>query len=68
MTQESNPEPDEPCLVVVNELRQYSVWPADTRIPAGWEAVGEPRSRSACLAHIAQVWTDIRPVRGFRAP
>lgn len=29
--------------------------------PAGWEEVRVTGSRDSCLAHIEEVWTDIRP-------
>lgn len=48
-------------LVVVNDEEQYSIWPAERDIPAGWHAIGEPRSREDCLAHIEEIWTDMRP-------
>jgi len=47
--------------VVVNDERQYSLWPAGRDIPPGWHAVGEPGGKDACLDHIARVWTDMRP-------
>ena len=47
--------------VVVNDEEQYSIWPDGREIPAGWHPVGDPRSREECLAHIEQVWTDMRP-------
>lgn len=48
-------------LVVRNEEEQYSIWPADKDLPAGWHAAGPRGSRDACLRHIAEVWTDMRP-------
>ncbi|GAA1106984.1 MbtH family protein [Pseudonocardia alni] len=48
-------------LVVINDEEQYSIWPAGRDVPGGWHAVGETRDRSACLAHIEEVWTDMRP-------
>ncbi|AXE75893.1 MbtH family protein [Streptomyces atratus] len=48
-------------LVVINGEDQYSIWPASRDLPAGWTAVGGPRSRKECLDHIARVWTDMRP-------
>ncbi|MFD4998682.1 MbtH family protein [Streptomyces buecherae] len=48
-------------LVVVNDHEQYSIWPAGRELPDGWRAVGGPRTRGACLDHIEQIWTDIRP-------
>jgi MbtH protein len=56
-----------PHRVVVNAEEQFSVWPADRPLPAGWSAVGPAGSRADCLAHIAHVWTDVRP-RSARTP
>jgi len=47
--------------VVINDEEQYSIWPATEPPPAGWTVVGEARSREDCLAHIKEVWTDMRP-------
>lgn len=52
--------------VVVNDEEQYSIWPATRPRPAGWHAAGHTGSREACLAHIGEVWTDMRP-RSVRA-
>jgi MbtH protein len=47
--------------VVVNHEEQYSIWPARKEIPAGWTATGPTGTREECLAHIREVWTDMRP-------
>jgi MbtH protein len=47
--------------VVVNHEDQYSIWPADLDIPAGWQGVGVTGRKADCLAHIETVWTDMRP-------
>ncbi|RZS43124.1 MbtH protein [Herbihabitans rhizosphaerae] len=49
---------------LVNEERQYSLWPAFKEVPAGWEiAFGDTggSSRQECLDHIEANWTDMRP-------
>ena len=53
--------------VVINHEEQYSVWPQDKELPLGWKAEGFVGSREDCLAHIEEVWTDMRPlsVRSF---
>jgi MbtH protein len=48
--------------VVLNHEEQYSIWPADRELPAGWREEGKQGSREECLAHIDQVWTDMRPL------
>jgi MbtH protein len=47
--------------VVVNDEEQYSLWPADRPLPDGWRAEGFAGGREQCLAHIDEVWTDMRP-------
>lgn len=53
---------DRTYLVVYNDEQQYSVWWADQPLPAGWHAEGTEGSRDACLAHIGEIWTDMRPL------
>lgn len=48
-------------VVVKNDEDQYSIWPADKELPAGWFVAGPRGGRDACLRHIAEVWTDMRP-------
>ena len=48
--------------VVVNHEEQYSIWPTDREIPAGWRDAGKSGNRADCLAHIKDVWTDMRPL------
>jgi MbtH protein len=48
-------------LVVLNDEEQYSIWPADREVPAGWRPDGVVGSKEECLAHIDEVWTDMRP-------
>ena len=49
-------------LVVVNEQEQYSIWPADLAVPGGWRDGGARGTKQDCLAHVDQVWTDMRPL------
>lgn len=48
--------------VVVNHEEQYSIWPLDRELPGGWRAAGKTGPKADCLAHIEQVWTDMRPL------
>ncbi|MGV9856268.1 MbtH family protein [Streptomyces sp. NPDC003442] len=48
-------------FVLVNEEQQYSLWPAFAEVPAGWTVVHGEDTRDACLEHINQNWTDMRP-------
>jgi MbtH protein len=47
--------------VVRNHEDQYSIWPGDHELPAGWEPVGVTGPKSACLTAIGEMWTDLRP-------
>jgi MbtH protein len=48
--------------VVVNHEEQYSIWPADREAPPGWRDAGKTGSKEECLAHVKEVWTDMRPL------
>jgi MbtH protein len=47
--------------VVVNHEEQYSIWPADRENALGWNDAGKSGTKDECLAHIKEVWTDMRP-------
>jgi MbtH protein len=47
--------------VVFNHEEQYSIWPAEQDLPAGWQAEGTSGTKAACLERIELVWTDMRP-------
>ncbi|MFD5435425.1 MbtH family protein [Kitasatospora sp. NPDC127067] len=53
--------------VTVNDEEQYSIWPADQDLPLGWKAEGKTGSKEECMAHIREVWTDMRPLSLRRA-
>jgi MbtH protein len=59
MTEE---EDDRTYRVVMNHEEQYSIWFAERELPAGWRATGFEGCKKDCLAHIDQVWTDMRPL------
>ncbi len=48
--------------VVVNHEEQYSIYPADRANPLGWSDAGKQGTKDECLAHIKEVWTDMRPL------
>ena len=48
--------------VVVNHEEQYSIWPVGREMPPGWEYAGKTGTKDECLAHIKDVWTDMRPL------
>ena len=50
-----------PHSVVVNDEEQYSIWPAERDLPAGWRRDGFTGTEEECLAYIEEIWTDMRP-------
>lgn len=59
----TNPFDDETAqfLVLVNDERQYSLWPVFADVPDGWTVAYGPEARQDCLAYIEETWTDMRP-------
>ncbi len=53
---------DRSYVVVVNHEEQYSIWPEARDLPDGWRGVGVSGDKATCLAHIDEVWTDMRPL------
>jgi len=47
--------------VVVNDEEQYSIWPLEKENAPGWKDAGKTGTKSEYLAHIKEVWTDMRP-------
>ena len=50
--------------VVRHALGPYSVLPVSRPVPAGWVDVGFAGTKEQCLAYIAGVWDDLRPLSG----
>jgi MbtH protein len=48
-------------VVVKNNEEQYSIWLRHRAIPAGWIESGGSGTKQECLAHIREVWADMRP-------
>ena len=63
----SEGEDSEVYVVVVNHEEQYSIWPRARELPSGWRDVGHHGTKEQCLAHIDEVWTDMRPLSVRRA-
>jgi MbtH protein len=53
--------------VVISDEERYSIWPTFKDIPAGWRDGGFAGAKQACLDHINEVWTDMRPLSLRRA-
>lgn len=53
---------------LVNEQDQYCLWPCSVDVPAGWCVAHGPDDRHACVEHIDNQWTDLRPARAHAVP
>ncbi|MFP3987339.1 MbtH family NRPS accessory protein [Streptomyces sp. E11-3] len=47
--------------VLVNEERQYCLWPEFAQVPPGWDVALSATDRPGCLDYIEKNWTDMRP-------
>ncbi|WP_342609638.1 MbtH family protein [Vibrio tritonius] len=47
-------------LVLLNTLKQYSLWPQFAPVPSGWEVVFGPDAKTECCEYIEKRWVDIR--------
>lgn len=54
-------DPDATYRVLTNAEGQHSLWPAFAAVPPGWSVVRDEDTRDACLTHIVNSWTDMRP-------
>ncbi len=48
--------------VVLNHEEQYSIWPLERENALGWKDDGKVGTKEECLAYIAEIWTDMRPL------
>jgi uncharacterized protein YbdZ (MbtH family)/MFS family permease len=58
---DSEMDDDARYQVLRNDEDQYSLWPADLEVPAGWYQVGKEGTKDECSAYVDEVWTDMRP-------
>lgn len=60
-------DPDGTYLVLVNDERQHSLWPAFVDVPAGWRIAHDRDGRQECIEYVNEHWTDMRPASLVRA-
>lgn len=54
-------DPEGTFLVLVNDERQYSLWPSFADVPAGWGVALAATDRQSALAYVDEHWTDMQP-------
>lgn len=53
---------DAQFVVVQNHEGQFSIWPCERDVPAGWDVQPQRGSKEECLKYISEVWTDMTPL------
>jgi MbtH protein len=46
-------------LVLVSPTGQYSIWPAELQVPAGWQVVHGVACKQSCVDFIAAARVDL---------
>ena len=49
-------------MVLVNDEKQFSLWPRNKPMPNGWHSAGKEGTRAECAQYVDEVWTDMRPL------
>ncbi|MBK4714707.1 MULTISPECIES: MbtH family protein [Tenebrionibacter/Tenebrionicola group] len=59
----SNPfdDPQGRFFILVNDVMQYSLWPAHCALPPGWRTVTGPQDQEACRRWLEAHWQTIQP-------
>lgn len=55
-------DPQGQFTLLRNRQNQYSLWPQQCTLPAGWEVVCAPQSQEACQQWLAEHWQTLLPV------
>jgi MbtH protein len=54
-------DPEGRFLVLINDERQYSLWPSFVDVPGGWTVALAETDRQTALDYVEEHWTDMRP-------
>lgn len=47
--------------ILQNARQQYSLWPEQCVLPAGWQVICEPQQPEACNAWLSAHWQTLTP-------
>lgn len=47
--------------ILQNGLHQFSLWPQQCALPAGWQVVAGPQSQAACQQWLETHWRTLLP-------
>ena len=48
-------------VVLMNDEEQYSLWPRNQDVPAGWRSVDFSGTKEECMKYVDETWVDMRP-------
>ncbi|MDC8759757.1 MbtH family protein [Janthinobacterium fluminis] len=51
--------------VLIDQEKQYAIWPERKAIPDGWTDIGVLGCKQACLDHVDMAWLDMCPLSGL---
>ncbi len=54
-------------VALINDEEQYSIWPANKEVPAGWKVACPKGSKQEISTYIDKHWIDMRPASLRRA-
>ena len=59
----SNPfdDPQGACYILRNGQGQFSLWPQQCVLPAGWDIVCQPQSQASCQQWLEAHWRTLTP-------
>ncbi|WP_039056114.1 MbtH family NRPS accessory protein [Enterobacter sp. Bisph1] len=52
--------------ILQNHQRQFSLWPAECALPAGWRVICEPQAQNDCNAWLTANWQTLTPAHHAR--
>ncbi|PIJ50202.1 MbtH family protein [Erwinia sp. OLTSP20] len=47
--------------ILGNAHQQFSLWPQQCRLPAGWDVLCPPQAAEECQAWLQRHWTSLSP-------
>jgi MbtH protein len=66
MPEDSDEDDGRVYAVIANRDDEYSIWPADRRLPLRWEKTGFEGTKQECLEKIGELWPDNTPLHPDR--
>ena len=49
--------------VVINDHKQYSIWPTTMDLPRGWSDTGKTGTKEECVDYMREIWPGLDPLK-----